>query len=327
MSEAQVALFRFLYGFDVLPTVTMTSCVWEKYEVACLNFLEFALLGAQRASGTNSFLQMLGFPSLPQTCATAVPTPTKASEARKRHPRVLTVRAKRRIEPSSCTVDWISPLVQGKAFVVWNAPQASFADIIVILPGEGVLLVQVKCFSEETLLTEYQAQLEMYKMGLHLVAPEAKGVIAAALCSEISAEQCGKMSGFRKFVSNGRVQRQKLYRDVIDDVILLEQCQQAVTLDDRVTKGLPVLLNALRTAATISGGAQELPWIKFCLMTTKSGVCALPEPHAIHFSATSATMLPIPSPTPVTEGISCDSPIWHEVMSDMDARGSVTEEE
>jgi hypothetical protein len=303
MSEAQVALFRFLYGFDILPTVTMTSCVWEKYEVACLNFLEFALLGSQRADGTDSFLPLLGFPT-GTARATCVKSPA---------PHVWTVRAKRKIEPSSANVDWIVPLVvKGRAVVVWNAPQASFADIIVILPGEGVLLVQVKCYSDATLLTEYDAQLEMYKMGLHHVDPAAESVVTAALCEAISAVQCSSIPELSNFQRNGSVRRQDLYRDLRNHAGHRDLCKKIkVKLD---MKRLPILHEALRKAATISDGA-EMPWIKFCLMTTKPSVDGFPPSgHAVHFSATSATMLPIPCP--LAEG---SSGVEYEVMCRLNA--------
>jgi hypothetical protein len=168
MSRSQLALFRYNYGFDIAQPAD-----GDGFEVASTQFLEFALLGASGCK-MQELLEVLG--ADPMLEAVKLLGALELT-----HTRVRVLQASLRIEPGKVLglSAEESPMAH-EVLVIRNAPKASFADLIVIFPRMGVLLIQNK-FYFKTKFTYPAAIEELQKMGSDVV--NENGLVKAAMDS------------------------------------------------------------------------------------------------------------------------------------------------
>jgi len=64
-----------------------------------------------------------------------------------------------------------------------NAPKAAFADLIVLIPGQAVLLIQAKFYDTHTRFSEQGMLAELWKMGYEGPASMAHAAFANQICA------------------------------------------------------------------------------------------------------------------------------------------------
>jgi hypothetical protein len=283
LSSSQLALFRFTYGFDMPQPAD-----GDGFEAACVQFLEFVLLGASGCT-MGELLEVLGLHVVaPQHGLVLTHTAVRVLQATTMiHPRgelrdCLGLRAEEM--PAA-----------NEVLVIRNAPRASFADMIVIFPRVGVLLIQNKFYSPATPFGEVDAARELKKMGMALVDEcglrksemKASWAEVAEMCDNIPLATASKC--FAKFVRGETVRRKELEkylrkRMVGDDL--------SVPIE---TSPLGGLHDCLRSVASCGEDPAKI-WMRFCLMTTTARIGTL-RSEVLQFHAMRDTLFPIELPT------------------------------
>jgi hypothetical protein len=163
MSAAQVQLFQMRYGFQpVVPT-------GEGFETTVSQFCEMVLLAGRSMGSMRAILKKLGLETSELSLSAKFLDSSLDYEA-------VSVRASdQKIEPAAinkllpCT-DWAKSVKRcidaNHAVVLINAPKASFADVIVLIPKKCVIVVQVRFYDEKTNLSDRAMLAELWKMGM-----------------------------------------------------------------------------------------------------------------------------------------------------------------
>ena len=164
MSMAQQLLFRMSYGFGVLETAVS----WQRYEVVMAEYVS-VMLAAHKGRKLRELLRRLGQRT---TARRASATLDEVMQ----YDSVAVVHTTKRIEPElekheATPYETIKDLERaytskGTALVLVNASGAQYADVIAIVPGVAVILIQCKFYAPTTPLanivqeaTKLQAQI------------------------------------------------------------------------------------------------------------------------------------------------------------------------
>lgn len=147
---------------------------------------------------------------------------------------------------------WIANEVRrNMAVVVINAAQSSFADLLVFLPGDVILLLQVKHYGDNTELDEVTAWAELHKMGYR-----DNMSAAGAYCKTINVTDATEHHP--QFVKGNCVRRQELFHTILEgrekmnanvmsDSVLLPKMKETVYSKEAASN----VLNSLSDSAPL----------------------------------------------------------------------------
>jgi hypothetical protein len=282
LSSSQLALFRFNYGFDMAQPAD-----GDGFEATCVQFLEFVLLGACGCT-MGELLEVLGLQG--------VVAPQRGLVLN--HSTVRVLQATTLIHPRGELREHLGLRAEEmpaahEVLVIRNAPRASFADVIVIFPRVGVLLIQNKFYTAAKVFEEADATLELEKMGMALVDKSglrkttvevSSTEVLTKLCDDIPLATASKC--FPKYVKGQTVSRTKLLEH-------LKALGGAVSVPVEALS-LGCLHDCLRSVAACGEDRGKI-WVRFCLMTTTERIGTLPS-EVLQFHATPDTLFPIELP-------------------------------
>jgi hypothetical protein len=283
LSSSQLALLRFNYGFEMAQPAD-----GDGFDATCVQFLEFVLLGACGCT-MGELVEVLGLHGVVAPQRSAVLT----------HTAVRVLQATTMIHPCGELLEHLGLRAEEmpaahEVLVIRNAPRASFANVIVIFPRVGVLLIQNTFYTSAKMFGEADATLELERMGMALVdqcglrktTVEVSSVeVITKLCDDIPLATASKC--FPQFVTGQTVCRKKLLEH-------LKAVGGAVSVP---TEALPLggLHDCLRSVAACGEDHGKI-WVRFCLMTTTERIGTLPS-EVLQFHATRDTLFPIQLPT------------------------------
>jgi hypothetical protein len=163
MSMAQQRLFRMSYGFGVLET----AASWQRPEVVTAEYVS-VVLAAHKGRKLRKLMERLGMPTSASSSTNAALLDTVL-----RYDSVAVVHMTKRIRPeikkhNATTYKIIAGLERtytskGTALVLVNGAGAQYADVIAIVPGVAVILIQCKVCAPSTPLANIVQEAAILK--------------------------------------------------------------------------------------------------------------------------------------------------------------------
>ncbi|PHR97511.1 MAG: hypothetical protein COA68_12400 [Oceanobacter sp.] len=264
LSPAQLTLLHMMYGFNQPP-----ASGGGEFELLVARYLELVLI-ACRGGPVGALLRRVGLGAaagegdvpggtLDYGGVAVVRTPPLGPDTPQETADAVLAELEEQVQTSA------------HAVVAINGDQAPFADVMVVVPGRLLLLVQCKNYAGATAWGLYGAHVELHKMG----AVDA-GSLAADTARRVSpAEAKQRFPGLcGRGVKN--VPRQAIFEHL--------KAEDATGDDTPAAK-------LVRRLAVLAGGGKEVP-VRRCLVTTKPALPGLPA-DVLQMHATEATMWPL----------------------------------
>ena len=155
VTAAHMELFAARFGLGPIPPS------WTGFELAVGYFVALALHACNGGS-KQDLVDVFGEDRFKFGKVTAPGVPKEELT----YSGVTLVQLKAKLE-SGDSVGKLTWYDQKTAAVMLNGPAAAFADVMGLVPGLGLLLVQCKCYGAGTPFGEYEALAELFKMGLN----------------------------------------------------------------------------------------------------------------------------------------------------------------